>query len=158
MRNLIDWQCAGVALSVALWLTGCGQHVDSEAKGGKQAHPNHAHDHSHGAGPHGGVVADWAGGKFHIEFTVDHDQKQATVYVLKGDAQTAAPIKADKLLLSIKKPVFQVDLLAVPQDGDPPGVASRFVGTHDNLGVKQEFTGTVIGHLEGKQYAGDFEE
>jgi hypothetical protein len=33
---------------------------------------------AHGAGPHEGAVADWGGGKFHVEFTVDHDKKEAT--------------------------------------------------------------------------------
>jgi hypothetical protein len=47
-----------------------------------------------------------------------------------GDAKTAAPIKADLLLLSINEPQFQVELKAVPLDGEPRGKSSRFVGKH----------------------------
>ncbi|HRA89307.1 MAG TPA: hypothetical protein PK992_14580, partial [Planctomycetaceae bacterium] len=43
------------------------------------------HAHGHGAGPHDGTLADWGGGKYHVEFTVDHDKQEATVYVLGSD-------------------------------------------------------------------------
>jgi hypothetical protein len=114
--------------------------------------------HSHGAGPHGGVVADWGGGAYHVEFTVDHDKKTATVYLLGSDAQTIKPIKAEKITLSIDEPAFQLDLAAQPQDGEAPGESSRFVGQHDNLGVVREFSGSITGELEGTPYAGDFAE
>lgn len=113
--------------------------------------------HAHGAGPHGGAVADWGGGKYHVEFTVDHDQKQATVYVLGGDEKTPAPISADQLVLSIEQPAFQVELKPSPLEGENEG-ASRFVGTHESLGVVQEFSGTIIGEVEGTPYAGEFAE
>jgi len=52
--------------------------------------------HSHGDGPNGGVVTDWGGGKYHVEFCMDHKIKQATVYILGSDARNI-PIKTDKL-------------------------------------------------------------
>ena len=119
--------------------------------------PKHA---AHGAGPHEGAVADWGGGTFHVEFTVDHDKQEATVYVLGGDEKTPTPVKAadGKLLLNIKEPSFQVDLVAMPLDGEAEGTASRFVGKHESLGKVREFAGTISGEVEGTPYIGDFKE
>jgi hypothetical protein len=114
--------------------------------------------HSHGAGPHGGAVADWGGGAYHVEFTVDHDKKEATVYVLGSDGHTAKSINADKITLSIDDPAFQVDLDAQPQDGEAAGESSRFVGQHGNLGIVREFSGSIAGELDGTPYAADFAE
>jgi len=117
-----------------------------------------AKGHSHGAGPHGGAIADWGGGKYHVEFKVDHGKKEATIFILGGDEKTPAPIKADKIQLSINEPATQVDLAAKPQEGDPAGSASRFIGTHDTLGKVQEFAGTITGLIDGTPYTGDFAE
>jgi len=114
--------------------------------------------HSHGEGPNGGVVADWGGGKYHVEFTVNHDTQEATVYVLDDNAKNLAPIKSEKLLLSISEPSFQVDLLPMPIEGEADGASSRFVGKHEKLGVVQEFAGTISGEADGTPYAGDFRE
>lgn len=114
--------------------------------------------HSHGEGPHGGAVADWGGGAYHVEFTVDHDMKEATVYVLGSDGKTSKPIKAEKITLSIDDPAFQVDLAAKPQDGEPAGLSSRFVGQHENLGIVREFAGSITGELDGTPYAAEFAE
>jgi hypothetical protein len=129
----------------------------------KEAH-GHPHKgdgaHGHGAGPHEGTLADWGGGKFHVEFTVDHDKQEATIYVLGSNEKTPAPIKATdgKLLLTITEPKFQVELVAQPLDGEADGTASRYVGKNEKLGVVQEFTGTVSGEVDGTPYAGDFKE
>ncbi len=61
-------------------------------------------------------------------------------------------------MLSIKDPTFQVELKPEPQNGDPTGTASCFVGKHEKLGVVQEFAGTITGEVNGKSYAGDFKE
>lgn len=133
----------------------------------KEDHPHpHPHPekkdggHGHGAGPHEGTLADWGGGKFHVEFTVDHDKQEATVYVLGSDEKTPAPIKATdgELLLTIKEPSFQVELMARPLEGETEGNSSRFVGKDEKLGVVQEFEGTISGEVEGTPYAGDFKE
>lgn len=151
---------AGMALFAVLGLgAGCYKAPTPVAKDktGKD-------DHAHGAGPHGGAVADWGGGKFHIEFTVDHDKKEATVYILGSDQKTAAPIKAkdNQLTASVTgvkdKETFEVVLTAVPQEGDAAGKSSRFVGKHDKIGVVQEFEGTVTGEDDGTPYTGKFKE
>jgi hypothetical protein len=114
--------------------------------------------HSHDAGPHGGAVADWGGGAYHVEFTVDHDKKEATVYVLGSDGHTAKPVKAELITLSIDDPAFQLDLSAQPQDGESAGESSRFTGQHENLGIVREFSGSITGELEGTPYAAEFAE
>lgn len=82
------------------------------------------------------------------------------MYILGDDERTPAPIKAkdEEILLSISEPSFQVTLKAAPQDGDPEGTASRFVGKDEKLGVVQEFAGTISGEVEGTPYTGDFKE
>ena len=114
--------------------------------------------HSHGEGPNGGAVADWGGGKYHVEFTVNHDTQEATIYVLDRNAKSLAPVKAEKLLLSINEPSFQVDLMPSPLEAEADGASSRFVGKHESLGIVQEFAGTISGEVEGTPFAGDFKE
>jgi hypothetical protein len=153
MKNTLMAFCACGAIG-ALVLAGC---KGDEAPAPKpKAAMNEDQPHTHGEGPHGGTIADWGGGKFHVEFTVDHDKKEATVYVLGDDAKTAAPVAANEgqLLLSIDQPAFQVVLKGSPESG----AASMFVGTHDSLGVVQEFSGTISGEIDGTPYAGDFKE
>lgn len=142
-------------------LVGCGSdNKPAGTPGTTGAAPAAAKHAAHGAGPHEGAVADWGGGKFHVEFTVDHDKQEATVYVLGADEKTAAPIKAKdgKLLLSIAQPAFQVELKAVPQAGETESAASRFVGKHEKLGIVQEFAGSISGEVDGTPYVGEFKE
>ena len=152
-------QTLGLIGVVAL-LAGCGDRPQPSENESSPAAASQADApaHSHGAGPHGGAVADWGGGEYHVEFTVDHDARQATVYVLGGDAKSPAPIGAESLQLSISEPVFQVDLAPAPQAGDDAAASSRFVGQHENLGVVREFSGTISGEVGAIPYAGDFSE
>jgi len=131
---------------------GCARQSDTQAPKAKPA------EHSHGAGPHGGSIAEWGRGKYHIEFTVDHDKQEATVFVLGQDAKTPEPVACEKVLLSIREPRFQVDLAPQPLDGESGGKASRFVGRHEDLGKVQEFAGTITAVVAGTPYAGDFQE
>src|SRR3954467_12372621 len=81
----------GLALFAALTLAlGCGPQGGTTPKGdtkgdtkpGAEGRGDHA---AHGGGPRGGAVADWGGGQYHVEFTVDHPKQEATVYILGGD-------------------------------------------------------------------------
>ncbi|MCC9601356.1 hypothetical protein LOC67_12440 [Stieleria sp. JC731] len=125
---------------------------------GEGQHDHSVEGHGHGVGPHDGTVADWGGGKYHVEFTVNHDKQEATVYILGSDEATAVPIEAESIELSITDPSMQVTLNASPQDSDPEGKASRFVGNHEKLGVVQEYAGTMSGVVDGTPYSGDFKE
>ncbi len=142
----------------AVLATGCGKTTDSPAtpKGETKVVSGDEGEHVHGAMPHGGINIEWA--RRHVEFTVDHKAKQVTLYAYKPDSKTPAPVKAEALTLTIDKPKFQVELKAKPQEGDPAGTSSRFVATDDRFGVEQEFSGTLTGTEEGKQYNADFKE
>ena len=125
---------------------------------GEEGHDHSVAGHGHGTGPHDGTLADWGGGKYHVEFTVDHDKTQATVYVLGSDEKTLTPIDAESIELSITDPEMLVTLNAAPHDSDPAGKASRFTGSHEKLGVVQEYAGTMTGVIDGTPYSGDFKE
>jgi hypothetical protein len=114
--------------------------------------------HSHGAGPHGGALTDWGGGAYHVEFTVDHETKEATVYLVGSDEKSPSPIKADKIQLVIDDPMTEMELVAKPMEGESDGMSSRFVGTHETIGIVKEFSGTISGEIEGTPYTGDFQE
>lgn len=150
--------------------TGCRQEAANTTKTPTNAAADaHGHPHApgdkeqaphagHGSGPHDGTIADWGGGKFHVEFTVDHDKKEGTVYILGADEKSPTPIDASEIELTISDPVMQVTLKAAPQATDPAGKASRFVGNHEKLGVVQEYAGTISGVIDGTPYSGDFKE
>jgi hypothetical protein len=130
---------------------------------GTDNHDDATHDHTveghaHGVGPHDGTIADWGGGKYHVEFTVDHEKQQATVYILGSDEKTPTAIDPSSIELSILDPEMQVTLQASPQEGDGEGKSSRFIGTHEKLGVVQEYAGTMTGVVDGTPYSGDFKE
>jgi hypothetical protein len=143
------------------FVTGCGQTPDPAPAPAPatSARPDAGdHGHSHGAGPHGGTLADWGGGAYHVEFTVDHDKQEATVYIVGSDAKSPQPIKADKIQLTINDPMTELELVAKPLEGEAEGTSSRFVGTHDTIGIVKEFAGTISGEIEGTPYTGDFKE
>ncbi|MFT5527622.1 MAG: hypothetical protein ACI9HK_005604 [Pirellulaceae bacterium] len=152
-----------LAISTLAIVAGCGGSQDPAPAGTQgneqQQSGDHGHPHGgHSAGPHDGTLADWGGGKFHVELTVDHDKQEATVYVLGDDEKTPSPIKATEIQLSISDPAMQVTLKAAPQEGDSEGSASRFVGNHESLGVVQEYAGTITGVVDDTPYSGDFKE
>jgi hypothetical protein len=130
------------------------------AKTADHGHSHDDHHHDHGAGPHDGTLADWGGGAYHVEFTVDHDKQEAVIYVLGSDEKTPVPVKtADgKLLLTIREPAFQVELSARPLAGEGDGQSSCYGGTHESLGIVREFAGTISGEVDGTPYAGEFAE
>ncbi|MBY0524387.1 MAG: hypothetical protein K2R98_13355 [Gemmataceae bacterium] len=155
---------AGLAFVAVALVLGCNKPDGTAPKGSTKNEPKGKEEHTHGKGPHGGAVGDWGGGKYHIEFTVDHPKKEARVYILGSNQKSPVPISAKdgQISLSITglktKETFQVTLKADPQKGDPEGKASCFVGTDDKLGIEQEFEGTVSGEANGTPYTGKFKE
>ena len=154
MCKWINLFCVALCVEFA----GCSQPITEVAETQATATDHTVEGHGHGAGPHDGTVADWGGGKYHVELTVSHDDKQATVYILGSDEKTAVAIEASDIQLSIQDPRMQVALQAVPQEGAPEDRASRFVGNHEILAVVQEYAGTISGVVDGTPYSGDFEE
>jgi hypothetical protein len=165
MKKIRTFMAAVFGLVAMSFTAGCQEQSSTESAStpAATAEAEHAegegdHGHSHGAGPHDGTLTDWGGGTYHVEFTVDHDKQEATIYVLGSDEKSPAPIKTDKVLLSIGDPEMMVELLPEPQKGELNGLASRFVGKHEKLGVVQEYAGTISAEIEGTPYTGDFKE
>jgi hypothetical protein len=157
MNRLATLLLISAMLSLAV---GCGQPATPPTVTPAAPEPAAgAHDdHEHGPGPHGGTVLDWGGGAYHLEFTVDHDKQEATIYILGSDEKTPAPIMAETIHLTIDDPMTELDLAAMPLEGEAEGTSSRFVGTHDTIGIVKEFAGTISGEIEGTPYTGDFKE
>ena len=156
MKRFFVLLACSVLLNV---VTGCGPASNPAPPPATQAKPDaEDHGHSHGSGPHGGTLTDWGGGAYHVEFTVDHDTKEAVVYVVGSDEKSPQPIKADKILLTINDPMTELELVAKPLEGEAKGTSSRYVGTHDTIGIVKEFAGTISGEIEGTPYTGDFKE
>ncbi|MEM6690840.1 MAG: hypothetical protein AAF664_15510 [Planctomycetota bacterium] len=138
-------------------------HGDGHEHGESGGHDHDDHDHTggghaHGPGPHGGTVADWGGGKYHVELTIDHDQEQATIFVLGSDEKTPNPISAESIELAITVPEMLVSLKPAPIETDADGSASRFIGGHELLATVKDYSGTMTGMVNGTPYSGDFEE
>jgi len=146
--------------AILFWALGCGQSpAPAPAPQPTTGAEDHGHDHhEHGAGPHGGTLIDWGGGAYHVEFTADHDKKETTVYILGSDEKSPVPIKAQTIHLTINDPMTELDLAAQPLEGEAEGTSSRFVGTHDTIGIAKEFAGTISGEVEGTPFTGDFKE
>lgn len=160
MRSVTYWLCS---TALCLAVIGCGKGGDggaqpTQTKAPEEHDHDHAHDHDHGAGPHGGTIVEWGGGAYHAEFVVDHDKKEAVVYILDGQAKATSPIKAEKLHLHLNDPEAEIELVAQPLDGEPEGAASRFVGQHDALAAEKLFEGSITGEVEGTPYVGEFKE
>lgn len=151
----------GVAfIAVTLSFTGGCTKKPAPSGDAKNKKKADEHNHDHEEGPHGGAIVDWDGGKYHAEFTVDHDKQQATVYLMGPDASTplAMKLKDGEILLTIKEPAIQVTLKAQPQKGEADGKASVYVGTHKDLATKREFEGTLSAEHNGNGLSGPFKE
>jgi hypothetical protein len=119
-------------------------------------------DHVHGKGPNGGVVFDL--GKYHAEFTVDHDKKECTLLVLGEDEKTITAVAAKELTLTTKqtktkdgKVVAPMTIKMLPQNA-AEGKSSKFVGADPGLGNVADFEGTVVGAIDGVPSQGEFKE
>ena len=115
------------------------------------------HHHHSVIGPHGGPLADWDDGAFHLEVVPDRDAGTVTVYVLDRWAKKPKPIEAGALTLTLKTDPETVVRLEPPSDAEnPAGRFSRFTGRHPVLQGKTKLTGNVSGTVGGKAYVGDF--
>jgi len=154
---------AGI-LGAVLWASGCSKPADNKpaesTSPAGDAAP--AAEHTHGLGPHGGVVFDL--GSEHAEFTVDHGQKRCFIFVLDADGSTLKPIAATGFTLAIEETktadgtVVPAMTLAMEPEGAAEGKAAKFVGTDLGMANVAEFAGTVSGEIDGKPAQGSFTE
>ncbi|MBI3410419.1 MAG: hypothetical protein HY040_18935 [Planctomycetes bacterium] len=151
---------AAIFASTFVIASGCADRKPPGKSGENTAKNGHKHDHPH-EGPHEGALAEWGNEEYHAEFTVDHEKKQATVYILDGEVKKAAPIPVESITLTLTnvKPTVQITLKADPDKGDPKGSSSRFVGVHETLGVEMDFKGQISAKFGDRPpYSGDFDE
>src|SRR4051812_6496861 len=156
-----------VLLAATLGAAGCSRQGGSSGAGavkttGAAKDGGEQGPHAHGKGPNGGVVFDL--GKYHAEFTVDHDKKECTVLVLGQDEKTPAPVAAKELTVTTKptktkdgKVVPPMTIKVLPKD-EKDGKATKFVGTDPGLGNVADFEGTVLAEIDGKPSQGEFKE
>jgi hypothetical protein len=152
-------------LVVSLGMAGCSRSSDTkpaaaDTKGGTNS-PAVA-EHTHGAGPNGGVVFDL--GSHHAEFTVEHGKQQCTILVLGDDEKTPTPIAATEFVLNTKetktaegKVVPPMTITMKPVDAKD-GKTAKFVGTEPGIGNVADFAGTVSGEIDSKPAMGEFKE
>jgi hypothetical protein len=122
----------------------------------------HAHEHDHPSeGPHHGDLIELGQEEYHAELTHDDATQTVTVYLLDKSATDAVPIADAEITLNLivdGKPV-QAKLAAAPQEGDPPGEASRFSLTDAAVMEAIEFpktTGRINVTIGGKPFTGEF--
>src|SRR6187399_2571142 len=92
--------CLALLLVCLSLMVGC-----SKSNSGKPAAPSGNQsrggtapaEHTHGAGPNGGVVFDFGG--HHAEFTVDHGKKECAIVVLGADEKSPTAVVASELVL-----------------------------------------------------------
>jgi hypothetical protein len=150
---------AGALITAA----GCTPKPAGSAKEDKPV-PSHSdkqvHEHQ-GGGSHQGVLVEWGKDEYHAEFVVDHSEQEATVYVLDGEAKKAPSIKPDKIsdmVLNISNlvPPLSVELKYDAKRSNNNGIV--FTATHKQLGIIKEYKGSISAMINGKPYAGDFED
>ena len=149
-------------LMAALAATGCDQKSAGPSAATGSPDGEKKGDHPHGKGPNGGVMFDL--GKYHGEFTVDHDKKECTVLVIGSDEKTPKPVAAKDLTVTTKetktkegKVVPPMTIKMLPRD-EADGKATKYVGTDPGLGNVADFEGTVTGVIDGKPSKGSFKE
>ena len=101
MESIRNLATGLVILAVLILAAGCNTNKGKPKAGGKNSEEE---SHVHGTGPHGGTIADWGGGKYHIEFTVNHEKQEATVYILG----TGTEMGASRQLVEQRPGVLQV--------------------------------------------------
>jgi hypothetical protein len=109
-------------------------------------------------GMHDGLLVSWGQEGVAAEFTIAHERQQAVVYTVDGEGKNAAPIAAQQLVLVLRRPAVKVFLQAQPQEGDPAGSASRFVGRMPVQTRGRKFAGTLRARLGGKECIGEFDQ
>ena len=145
-------------------MTGCSSQPNPPKPTAKNESGHSEEHHEHGVGPNGGVIFDL--GKYHAEFTVDHDKKECAVHFIEGDDAKAKPlaVAAKELTATTKdtqtkdgKKVPPITVKLLPAD-ESNGKATKFVGTDAGFGNVADFNATVIGEIDGKPSKGEAKE
>jgi hypothetical protein len=155
-----------VIVLCAAGLGGCKG--ESKPGGGEAADAHeHGHEHDHGEqGPHGGHIIELGAETHHAELTHDGASHKVGVYLLGGDAKSAAPIVAESVTInvSVDGQPAQYVLPAVPQTGEEGGKSSYFELDSEPLHTvvsgeseSKNATARLSLQIDGKPYVGMIE-
>ena len=115
-----------VLMAICLFgLNGCDTGPASGPATTEPAGDEHAHDME---GPHGGHIIELGTESHHAELTHDEATNKVGIYLVGGDAKTAAPIEAESVTINVSEDSVpsQYALPAVPQTGEAGGQSSYF--------------------------------
>lgn len=110
-------------------------------------------------GAHGGHLYDLGDHEFFAEVVLDEASRKVTIYVVEhDDVNKAVPMDAAgaKLVLEVGEQPVELELTAVPQQGEPEGKASRFELAGDQLPAEvkseEQLHGELMLSRDGKAY------
>ncbi|AMV16268.1 hypothetical protein [Planctomyces sp. SH-PL14] len=143
----------GLILTGGLLLAGCENanqpkpvsNTTPVSKGDDHGHDHHDHAHEHG--PNGGHIIEL--GEYHGEVAMA-PTREISIYILGGDAKTAAPVEGATVKLVVKAEEKDVTLEAksTPKDGETAEKSSRYVIAADAVPAKVEDIEDVVGKVE----------
>jgi hypothetical protein len=149
-------RCFSLSALALFVLVGCDKPVPSAAQPKPVEKVPHSHDE---VGPSGGTLVSWGDEEYHAELVVEADKGLLTVNVLDGNVKKLVPIDAKTLTLTLQgTPPVVMKLQQKPNEGDPDGLSSRFIGTNELLKAARSWKGSLSGTVKGKNYTGDFEQ
>jgi hypothetical protein len=133
------------------FLTSCS----SQSKPGTAAHPAHSH------GPNDGELIELGNEQYHAELLNDPKKEAVTVFILDKGHRNPVPIDEKEVTILMKPGANAVEfrLAAKPQEGDPPGKASRFESDQKELKLaldNQEALRELHVTIEGKPFVAPF--
>ena len=114
-------------------------------------------------GPHGGMLIELGGNhEFHAELLHNEMTGVVAVYLLDGDAKNPVAISDREIMINVRLPGggSQFPLKADPDQGDPDGVASRFVSRDRKLGEAlhhEQAQSQLVLTIDGKPFRGIIE-
>lgn len=131
--------------AAALLLAACGRDHDHDHEHGDHDH-DHGHAHAHAA-PHDGALAELGEHQGHVEFVLDAEAGELTLYVLDDSAEDGVRSATETVDVEITAGAETFTLSLASQanalSGETVGDSSVFVGRHDSLVGAEEFTATI---------------
>jgi hypothetical protein len=153
------------ALSLCVWISGCGNGADQPAArpSASTGHEGHDHgaeaEHAHPTeGPHGGHLIELGDEQFHAELLHDEATHTVTVHILDASGKKPVAIEQDALSLQIFQDGKFVNYVLKPAGEPGAGGASQFAITSepltDLLLHEENVQGRLRATIDGNEYTG----
>lgn len=150
-------------LALMLTLTGCSDapsSVSTDTTAGTAPDQSSDHAHSHPTeGPHHGALIELGAEEYHGELVHDEVAGTVTVWILDSAATSTVAIDAKEITINLRRSERgeQYRLQASAEEGDPPGLSSRFISGDRGLGddLHQEDAQAVLAlSIDGRAFRG----